>query len=281
MTEITAAKRTRKFASKADPKRSLVLAWGTATDVGRRRAVNEDSVLALPGLFAVADGLGGHSAGDVASGLAVSRLAQKAKAVARTGGILDPAELADAFLRTVDDITLQTAGAPFGSGTTVTGIAVVEADRVPALLVFNIGDSRVYRYRGLQLEQLTIDHSYVQELVDAGQLRPEEMEFHPDANVITRALGFGETPPHDTWLIHPTAGERYLICSDGLTREVANGSIATLLGAGTSPQETARALVAAANGAGGRDNITVVVLDVTEAPALVESVETTGSGLAG
>ncbi len=276
MTEITSARRTRRFASKAEPKRSLELAWGSASDVGQKRAVNEDSLVTLPGVFAVADGLGGHSAGDVASAAAVARLSQKAKARARSGALLEPNDLEDAFLRASDDITLQTAGAANGSGTTVTGIAVVESDRVPALLVFNIGDSRVYRYRGDGLQQITIDHSYVQELVDAGELAPEDMEYHPDANVITRAIGFGEAPPYDSWLIHPEAGDRYLICSDGLTRELSNAAIATLLGAGLAAPDTAKSLVAAANHAGGRDNITVAIVDVTAAPAaaMPEPVET-------
>ena len=274
MTEITSAKRTRRFATKAEPKRALELAWGSASDVGRKRQVNEDSVVALPGVFAVADGLGGHSAGDVASAAAVTRLAEKARARSRSGGLLDPKDLEDAFLRACDDITLQTAGAAHGSGTTVTGIAVVESDRVPALLVFNIGDSRVYRLRDGQLRQLTVDHSYVQELVDAGELAAEEMEYHPDANVITRALGFGEAPPHDSWLLHPEPGDRFLVCSDGLTREVPNAEIAKILGGDASPRDTATTLVAAANEGGGRDNVTVAVVDVLEAPTTGAAPET-------
>jgi len=266
VTEITSTRRSRRFASKSEPKRALELSWGIASDVGQRRAVNEDSVVALPGVFAVADGLGGHSAGDVASAAAVARLSQRAKARARSGAMLEPRDLEDAFLRASDDITLRTAGAAFGSGTTVTGIAVVESDRIPSFLVFNIGDSRVYRFREGELQQITVDHSYVQELVDAGELRPEEMELHPDANVITRALGFGEVPPYDSWLLHPEARDRFLICSDGLTREVPNATIAALLGAGGTAQDVARSLVAAANEAGGRDNITVAVVDVVAAP---------------
>jgi len=266
VTEITSAKRTRRFATKAEPQRVLALVWGSASDVGRKRQVNEDSVVVLPGVFAVADGLGGHSAGDVASAAAVSRLSQKARARTRSGGILEPRDLEDAFLRASDDITLRTAGAAYGSGTTVAGIAVVEADHVPALLVFNIGDSRVYRLRDGALRQLTVDHSYVQELVDAGELAAEEMEYHPEANVITRALGFGEAPPHDSWLLHPKARDRFLVCSDGLTREVSNAEIARILGGDASPQDTAKTLVTAANEAGGRDNVTVAIVDVLEAP---------------
>src|SRR5690606_19837258 len=123
-----------------------------------------------------------------------------------------PAALASALAEASDEILLRTAGSAAGSGTTVSGLAVVEHDGAPACLVFNIGDSRVYRWRAGVLIQITTDHSYVQELVDAGRLPAELAEEHPDANIITRALGFGEVPPHDSWLLRPAAGDRYLAC---------------------------------------------------------------------
>ena len=269
MTEIVSQKRTRRFATPAAPSRVLELRWGGASDIGRRRAINEDSLVALPGLVAVADGLGGHSAGDVASAAAAHRLADRAKARSRAGELLTPDELAQAFAEASDEILLKTAGTAHGSGTTVSGLAVVEHEGAPALLVFNIGDSRVYRWRDGVLVQITVDHSYVQELVDAGRLQAELAEHHPDANIITRALGFGEVPPHDSWLLRPAAGDRYLACTDGLTREVPVERITQLLGAGGTPPETAKALIAEANAAGGRDNITVGILDVLAAPTAV------------
>lgn len=266
MTEIVSRRRSRAFALSAAPEQVLELAWGAGSDVGLRRSANEDSVVAMPGVFAVADGLGGHAAGDVASDAAVASLARRAKSRARRGGILEAGDVVEALVEASADIVRATRGALHGSGTTVAGIAVVAQDGVPALQIFNLGDSRVYAYRDHELQQLTIDHSYVQDLVDSGQISPEEAETHPDANIITRALGFGEVPEIDRWLLHPLAGTRFLVCSDGLTRELTNSTIAVLLGVGASPEDTARSLISAAVGAGGRDNVTVAVVDVLAAP---------------
>jgi len=268
MTEIVSARRSRRFALRSAPQHSLELEWGTATDVGPRRSVNEDSLIAMPGVYAVADGLGGHSAGDVASAAAVARLAKLARSRARRGAILEPTDIDSALIAASREIAEVSINSDHGSGTTVSGMGVVARKGVPALEVFNVGDSRVYRLREGVLTQITVDHSFVQDLVDAGRIRPEDAEFHPDANVITRALGFGEAPPVDHWSVHPAAGTRFLACTDGLTRELSPGVIATLLGAGGTPQETSVALVSAAVKAGGRDNVTVVVVDVLEAPAL-------------
>jgi len=266
MTEIISQRRSRRFALPDEPRRVLELSWGAATDIGVRRQVNEDSLVAMPGVFAVADGLGGHSAGDVASDAAVSRLAQKARSRARRGGILEESDVVEALVAASEDIAVVTRGSAYGSGTTVTGVSVVARDAVPTLQLFNLGDSRVYGFRDGLLEQLTVDHSYVQELVDTGQITAEEAEYHPDANIITRSLGFGEVPEIDRWTLHPLAGTRLLICSDGLTRELTHSTIGVLLGMGAGADDTARSLVSAAVGAGGRDNVTVVVLDVLEAP---------------
>lgn len=266
MTEIVSRRRTKVFVVSHAPEHPLELAWGTATDVGLRRSANEDSVIAVPGVFAVADGLGGHSAGDVASDAAVTRLAQRAKSRARRGAVLDRDDAVQALVAASEDIASATRGILHGSGTTVTGLVVVEHEGVPALQLFNLGDSRVYRFEDHRLEQLTVDHSYVQELVDSGQISPDDAESHPDANIITRALGFGEVPEIDRWTLHPRPGTRYLVCSDGLTRELTNSTIAVLLGVGAGPDDTARSLVNAAVGAGGRDNVTVAVVDVVAAP---------------
>jgi len=254
------------FALSGAPEQVLELEWGAGSDVGLRRAANEDSVVAMPGVFAVADGLGGHSAGDVASAAAVSSLASKAKSRARRGAILGVDDVVEALTAASGEIVRATRGALHGSGTTVTGIAVVEHAGVPALQVFNLGDSRVYAFRDHELVQLTIDHSYVQELVDSGQITPEQAEVHPDANIITRALGFGDMPEVDRWLLHPVAGTRFLICSDGLTRELTDSTIGVLLGVGVGPDDTVASLIRAAVAAGGRDNVTVAVVDVVVAP---------------
>lgn len=245
---------------------ALELVWAARTDVGLRRAVNEDSLVAMPGMLAVADGLGGHSAGDRASAAVVRRLGDAAKRRARRGGVLEEADTDRALLRAGSDIVAETVGVKYGSGTTVSGVAVVSRDGRPALLVFNIGDSRVYRFDRDRLEQITIDHSLVQELVAAGRLRPEDAESHPESNVITRAIGFGGDVIPDRWLLRPSAGMRLLACSDGLTKELDGEHIAAILGAGLDAAGTADALVAASLEAGGRDNVTVVVIDVLVAP---------------
>jgi len=272
VTEIVSQRRRRRFIVRNAPSQVLRLEWGAATDVGLRRRVNEDSVVAMAGIYAVADGLGGHAAGDVASQAAVTHLARAARRRWATGSILQHDDVEDALLAATADIAAVTVDQESGGGTTVTGIAVVEYDGVPALQVFNIGDSRVYQLSGGALTQVTTDHSFVQELVDSGQLAPELAEFHPDANVITRALGFGETPQVDRWIAHPRVGARILVCSDGLTRELSRTAIRSILIAGAGPQDTANALVEAAVSAGGRDNVTVAVVDVLDAPDFSDTI---------
>jgi serine/threonine protein phosphatase PrpC len=149
-----------------------------------------------------------------------------------------------------------------GSGTTVTGVALGTISDEPAWIVFNIGDSRVYRLVGGVLEQLTVDHSIVQELVDAGQITREEADTHPHSNVITRAVGFLEAPIPDYRAIAVEEGMRLLVCSDGLTKELTSYGIRHFLTANQKADAAARQLVEAALGNGGRDNVTVVVVDV-------------------
>jgi PPM family protein phosphatase len=150
---------------------------------------------------------------------------------------------------------------PDRMGTTITGLAGLETLGGDRLMVFNVGDSRVYRLAADRVEQLTVDHSEVQELVLAGVLTPEQARVHPRRNVVTRALGGGSDLVTDHWLLPATAGERFLICSDGLFGELPDEFIAPLLAA-PNPQQAAEALVAAANDAGGHDNITALVVDI-------------------
>ena len=229
--------------------------YGAATSVGRVRQVNEDSYLAVPPLFVVADGLGGHGGGNVASRIAVEEMA--ACAALRPlfeDAVLTALEHANRHIIERDEANRM--------GTTVTGLAGLEtADGGDQLMVFNVGDSRVYRLAGGRLEQLTVDHSEVQQLIAAGVITREQARTHPRRNVVTRALGGGSGLHPDRWLFPAVAGERYLACSDGLFGELEDDPIRSLLASG-DPQSAAEELVAAANQAGGRDNVTAVVVDI-------------------
>jgi PPM family protein phosphatase len=227
---------------------------GAATSVGRVRQVNEDSYLAVPPLFVVADGMGGHGAGNVASRIAIEEM--KACAALRplfAEAVLTALEYANRYITERDEANRM--------GTTVTGLAALEALGGDQLMVFNVGDSRVYRLAGGRMEQVTVDHSEVEELVLAGVITREQARTHPRRNVITRALGSEAGGHPDHWLLPVIAGDRYLICSDGLFSELPDAAIGPLLAAGP-PQRAAEELVAAANEAGGHDNVTVIVVDV-------------------
>jgi len=238
----------------------LVLSWAARTDIGHRRSANEDSVLVGLPFFAVADGMGGHAAGDRASAAIAERLAREA------GPFAELSALEQAFIEAGATIDALAEGIPIGVGTTITGAALVNDGPQPSFLVFNIGDSRVYRFERNELHQVTIDHSVVQELVDAGVIPPEMAESHPESNVITRALGFHDEPLPDIWRVPAREGMRLLICSDGLTKELGDDRLRLHMAAGTPAAETASALIDAALAAGGRDNVTVIVVDVLEAP---------------
>ena len=241
------------------PDQHVTLSFAAVSDVGHRRRANEDSVIVRPPVFAVADGMGGHAAGDLASAAVVARLAELA---GRDG--VDAERIGASLAQAALDIDGLAEDIPLGVGTTVTG-AVLDL-RGPSFAVFNVGDSRVYRFDDGRLSQVTVDHSVVQELVDAGMLSAEEAETHPESNVITRALGFREVPQPDFWTIPLHVGLRLLICSDGLTKELGIARIREALGAGTTAEETANALLDGALEAGGRDNVTIVIVDVLEAP---------------
>ena len=252
----------------------LTLRWGSATDVGRVRTLNEDSLLAVPGLFVVADGMGGHAAGEVASQLAIAefaRLAEQAPVRAE--------DVTDAIQRANEHIVSAGAerGDRHGMGTTLTGVGVVGSERGEELAVFNVGDSRVYRLTEGQLSQVTVDHSAVQELVDAGRLSAQAARTHPRRNVVTRSLGTRPGPAPDVWLVQPVAGDRFLICSDGLTGELEDPDIAQLLADTPDPQDAAEELIRQAVAAGGHDNVTAVVLDVVEVAAAEPSLEQTAA----
>lgn len=231
---------------------------GTATDSGRVRRVNEDRAVAGPDLFAVADGMGGHAAGDVASAMAVARLARLAHRPDLTPADVT-AELAECNREIL--AAAQTGSERAGMGTTVAGLVLVRLAGSRHWAVFNVGDSRVYRFVDEQLMRVTVDHSEVEEMVAAGTIAADEARSHPRRSVVTRVLGMHPPPEADVWVFPPTPGERFLICSDGLSSELADPEIAAVLREQPIAQRAADALVARAVAAGGRDNVTVVVVD--------------------
>ena len=257
MTEIGKGDTGRTLVLPGTAESSITLAWAAVTDVGRKRHANEDSYIAIPPVFAVADGMGGHLAGDLASAAVVNRLSEGTEAEFGTTALIEKS-LRDASV----DIGVVAGDSDIGVGTTVTGAVLVEIDGKPFFAVFNVGDSRVYRFEGNELHQVTTDHSLVQELVDAGIISAAQAYDHPDGNIITRAVGFEASPVPDYSLVPLRAGLRLLVCSDGLTGELQDDRLRLHFSAGLSPEATAGALVDAALAAGGRDNVTVIVLDV-------------------
>lgn len=261
MTEIGTSTPDFTVALPGHPETVIRLAWAAVTDVGLRRADNQDSYLAQSPIFAVADGMGGHAAGDLASRAVVTRLSEGNTTDFAVTEVVDHAlELA------TSDIDVVSVGSDLGVGTTATGAVLTMLRGDPYFAVFNIGDSRVYAFAGGRLDQVTVDHSVVQEMVDAGLLSRDQADHHPDSNIITRAVGFGAPPSADYWMLPLEAGARLLICSDGLTKELKDEKLRTLLAAGLPASETATSLVGAALKAGGRDNVTAIVVDVIDAP---------------
>jgi PPM family protein phosphatase len=290
---------------------------GSATDTGRIRPENEDNFLVTATTFVVADGMGGHEAGEVASQIAVDGIRQRLDDIASTAPAGDDAtsdsdELVATLptaLQFVESIAMANSDifraaivnpAQRGMGTTVTAIAVIAdphggraapnvgeavdddgdapgdidapdpGDVTPvtpavpseALVLANVGDSRTYLFRHGRLRRVTIDHSYVQELVATGHITEDEARTHPRRNIITRALGIEPEVRVDWWTLPLIRGDRFVLCSDGLVDEVTDAVITGVLVTNSDPQEAAEGLIDAANAAGGRDNITVIVVDV-------------------
>ena len=229
------------------------------TDVGRARSGNEDSYFCGRTVLAVADGLGGHQGGEVASAAAVEPLA------ALDGReFADPAEAADeltAAIREANAAILDRAGGDpglWGMGTTVTAAALAGERH---LQLAHVGDSRAYLLRDGSLEQLTTDHTVVGELVRRGRLTPEQAAIHPERSILTRAVGLDPRVPVDTPdPVELRDGDQVMLCSDGLTEAVDDDRIAELLSADADGEAACRSLIDAANAAGGPDNITVVLL---------------------
>ena len=248
-----------------------------ATDTGHKRRRNEDSYVCEPPLFAVADGMGGHQAGEVASRLAAAALREDVEPAGGTERIEELIREANRRIwqHSKEDVTAS------GMGTTVTA-ARVEGDSVT---IGHVGDSRAYRIREGQIEQLTEDHSLAAELERSGKLSAEEARMHPQRSVITRALGTDPDVEIDAFSVEGRPGDVYLICSDGLSSMVDDATILAVIAGRRSNLETAaRELVRAANRSGGEDNITVVCFelgnegDAEPAPADADADEDTLDG---
>lgn len=245
--------------------RHVELHHGARTDVGLVRDVNEDSYLATPPVFVVADGMGGHDGGEVASRIVIEEFGR----LAADG--YDPARGADLVAATLREC--QRRISEYGAqqiterqargyaGTTVAAALLVD-DGGPKWLLVNLGDSRIYRLKDERLEQVSVDHSVVQELMDAGTITTEDAATHPDRHVITRALGGREFADADYFLLPLNSVERLLLCSDGITGMIDDDAIAAVLVDAEDPRDAADLLVQEALAAGGRDNATALVIDV-------------------
>lgn len=252
---------------------TITLNVAAASDRGLKRETNEDSFLADGPAFVVADGMGGYEAGDRASAAVVAAFRDRFAGVT----VGEFASVSDALLD-ADDRVAEVAGVTTrGAGSTATGVVLVSHEGYPFWLVFNVGDSRVYKQSGGALEQLTTDHSLGRELVLRGELREDELATFPNRNVITRAIGATDSLA-DSWLVPVVDGDRLLLCSDGLHGELDDESIRAILTMNGRPEAAAEVLVERANASGGRDNITVVVIDVVAGGGAVAGDDTT-SGL--
>ena len=236
------------------------LRMAAGTHVGVTRQVNQDSYATAPGLAVVADGMGGHRGGEVASAIAAKEMISR----------FDAPEL-DALVTGVGHanrrILDEAAADPklHGMGTTVVALGLIDVADGVALGAINVGDSRMYRLTGNVLEQLTEDHSLVEALVREGRITAAEAKVHPQRNIVTRALGVIEHVEVDSFHFVTKIGDRYLLCSDGLFNEVDANTIATILATEADPEAATQKLIAAANEGGGRDNITTVIADVVAA----------------
>lgn len=230
------------------------ISWGARSDVGLVRGHNEDSFLLRTPLFVVSDGMGGHAAGEVASSIAVETVGERAPGTADDvllGAAVEAANMA------VIEASEQGIGKP-GMGCTATAV-LIEKNK---MAVAHVGDSRAYVLRQGTLVRVTHDHSYVEELVDSGQITADEARTHPSRSIITRALGSDPDMYADHFSLEVNDGDRIILCSDGLSSMISDAEIESLAVSSATPQQAADNLVAAALTAGGADNVTVVVVDV-------------------
>jgi serine/threonine protein phosphatase PrpC len=240
-----------------------------ASDRGLVRQINEDSFVAAPPIFLVADGMGGHAFGDRAS-QTTARVLQNELS---TELPLRPAAVLSAIHEA--NIRVQQIGDEEFAGTTLAGVALVrDSDGArPHWMAFNIGDSRVYLWNDGVLAQLSVDHSAVQELLDEGSITASEAAIHPDRNIVTRAIGIADEGDPDVWFLPAGGLQSFMICSDGLTKELDDDAIQAVLESADETNSPADRLVAAALAAGGADNVTVVVVE----SELVDDLESAGA----
>ena len=236
-----------------------VLRSGSATDVGRVRTTNQDMPLEAPNLFAVADGMGGHAAGEVAARIAVDTLRSSFTGHTSVDGLRQAVTDANAAVWRQSQLRSELRG----MGTTLIAAALVpDTDGRDVIALANVGDSRAYVYSEAHIAQITADHSLAEEKVRHGELTEAEAAVHPHRHILTRALGVSSGVEVDLWELRLKAGDRLLLCSDGLTNEVDTTEIAGVLASETDPANAAHRLVETANEHGGNDNITAVVVDV-------------------
>ncbi len=235
-----------------------LLRSGSATDTGLVRSVNQDLAVESSNLFAVADGMGGHAGGEVAARMAVDAVSSAFSRQPTGAGLAEAVTEANTVVweHSLENPELR------GMGTTFTAVGLVNEDGRDVLALVNVGDSRSYRYHDGEITQLTTDHSLAEEMVRSGELTSVEAEVHPHRHILTRALGVSADVAVDLWRIEPVRGDRYLLCSDGLTNELDNDQISEVLSSISDPGKAAELLVQAARTHGGSDNITAVVIDV-------------------
>lgn len=250
----------------------IELAAGGASDVGRVRSVNQDSWVIGDGLWAVADGMGGHQGGEVASRMAIDSF-QAHMLEPTSDAVVEAAQQANAAVhqRSSQDAKLR------GMGTTLCAMALVGLDgEDQELAVINIGDSRCYQWRDGLMTQITRDHSLVEDMREAGQITEAEAAVHPHRNIVTRALGIQPDVEVDEFFVAPKTGDRYILCSDGLFNELSNEKIGATLRRLVDPQDACSELVRLANEAGGRDNVTCVVVDIVDDDGSAERASAAG-----
>ena len=248
--------------------------------MGRLRTINEDGYLAIAPAFVVVDGMGGHAAGRMATQVALDSLYSLAGAT-----ITDVDTVVRAVVAAQEAIIAIPSHAAYLPGATIAGVILTwipdeQGVTRPTWVIFNIGDARVYLLRGDMLSQVTRDHSRVQILIETGELTPEQARRDSRRNIVTRALGGGiaDSGVPDLYSVPVAAGDRLLICSDGLSDELDDEAIATVLAAGCTAQRTAELLVAASLEGGGHDNTTAVVVDALQVPDLPPTAHTSRPG---
>lgn len=239
---------------------------GAATDVGHVRATNQDAFFASSPVYVVADGMGGHQGGEVASAIVVEEFARLVaegydarRATDEVAGVLASAQRR---IGEYADRQRDRGDRGWYAGTTVVAALLCEDDEGPKWLLVNLGDSRVYKLLGDRLEQVSVDHSVVQELLDAGEIDAESVATHPERHVVTRALGGASAIEPDFFVLPLGSAPRLVLCSDGVSGMVDEAEMARILRETPDPHDAADRLVAAALTAGGQDNATAVVVDV-------------------